>query len=52
MKIGQLLLKIGRKICKKKQKDNNEDNEKSLASNDSWGCWFIFGKPRSPKIFK
>lgn len=52
MKIGQLLLKIGKKLFKKKQKNNNKDEEKLLASNDSWGCWFIFGKPKTPKIFK
>lgn len=57
LKIGDLLIKIGKKISsKKKNKDKNKNNENvKLYSNndgDDGPCWWVFNKPSLPKIFK
>lgn len=57
MKLGQILLAIGRKITGKNKKTNKKDKDKKevklMSSGDgSWGCWWIFNKPPLPKIFK
>ena len=54
MKIGNLLIKIGKKITGKKS--NKKDKEVKLyATNDSkddWACWWIFNKPNTLTIYK
>lgn len=57
LKIGDLLIRIGKKISKKKDKKNADKNQENvkLYSNDDGDdcpCWWIFNKPPLPKIFK
>ena len=55
MKIGEFLIKLGNKLCGKGRKTNS-NNEKvenvKLLGSRKGGCFFIWGKPETPKIFK
>ncbi|MCR3759138.1 hypothetical protein KYB31_09065 [Clostridium felsineum] len=51
MKIGKFLIKIGKKICGENKKNSNAKNLK-LGGDRKGGCFFIWGKPRTPKMFK
>lgn len=59
MKLGKILLKVGQKLTGNstdESEDNNTEEEiqedASSSGDGSWGCWWIFNKPRTPKIFK
>lgn len=64
MKIGEMLLKLGKKLTEGENEVKNESNISKntnvkevnlLASkedDEGWSCWWIFNKPAMPKIFK
>lgn len=54
MKVGKILLKIGKKISGKKENNKGKELTVSAKSDDKddWPCWWLFNKPRKPRCFK